>query len=323
MSWIKENKFIASVAGITSVGVIVLLFVGSLGSKRYDAAQEKFEGAYAEAAGFEKKPLYPKVENQTSKVKALGEYRQAFDSLQTSFEPFRPTEIKNTKPQEFADQLIATNNEIRKAFGESATIVPEEFFVGFEKYNTSLAAANSTGILQYQLGAIKKVMLAMASAKVGELKNFYRSPIPEESGQVYTPTDSTVARSFPMEVTFSGTEQSVREFISSITKVDSQYFVIRVLRCGSSKKAPPLASDAQFEKAKEDKLATPPDAFPGGYTLPDETPAGSTEPKSPQDLTAPKPVDSSRILAQVLGTEPVQVFIRLDLLEFLPAKKLP
>jgi hypothetical protein len=322
MSWIKENKFIAGLSGVTLVGAILLFFVGSLGSKRYDAAQEKFDAAYSEASAFEKQPLYPKAENQAAKVKALGEYHQAFDALQTNFEAFRPKEIKNLTPQEFTDQLIATNKEIRKAFEESKTIVPEAFFVGFEKYNTSLAAANSTGILQYQLEAIKKLMLAMAKAKVGELKNFYRLPISEESGQVYAAADSAVARPFPMEVTFSGTEQSVREFISAITKIDSQYLVIRSMRIGSTKKAPPLAADAQFDKAKADKSATQPDDLSGAFTFPGDTPAPA-DTKAPDAATATKAVDSSRILAQVLGGEHVQVFIRLDLLEFLPAKKLP
>jgi hypothetical protein len=46
-------------------------------------------------------------------------------------------------------------------------------------------------------------------------------------------------------------------------------------------------------------------------------PAAETAPE------ASKAADSSRILAQVLGNEQVQVFLRLDVLQFLPAKKLP
>jgi len=38
---------------------------------------------------------------------------------------------------------------------------------------------------------------------------------------------------------------------------------------------------------------------------------------------AAAPVDTSRILSQVLGNEELQVFIRLDLLLFLAPKELP
>jgi hypothetical protein len=323
MSWIKENKFIAGLTGVTLLGIVLLFFVGSLGSKKYDEAQEKFEAANTEASGFEKKSLYPKAENQASKNKALGEYRKAFDSLQTSFEPFRPKEIKNIKPQEFTDRLIATNTEIRKAFEGSKTAIPEAFFVGFEKYNTSLAAADSTGILEYQLDAIKTLMLGMAKSKIGELKNFYRPTIPEEQGQVYASSDTTVARSFPMEVTFSGTEQSVREFVSSISKMDHHYLVIRSLRIGSTKKSPPLSTDVQFEKSKSEKSTSQSDALSGGFNLPGEVPTAPVATTNPDVTAATKTGESTRILAQVLGVEHVQVFLRLDLLEFLPAKKLP
>jgi len=68
----------------------------------------------------------------------------------------------------------------------------------------------------------------------------------------------------------------------------------------------------------------------------DLPPARTTEPApaaapaaapAPAPAPAPKPApaagDSGRILSQVLGNEEVQVFLRLDVMLFLPAKKLP
>lgn len=321
MNWIKENKFLAALAGGTLAGVIVLLAVGLLGSGKYNTAKETFDTAYQEASGFESQPLYPKVDHKDAKNKALGEYAKLVESLQTDFEPFRPKEIKNLSPQEFTDSLLAANTEVRKAFEDGSTVVPEPFFMGFERYKTSLAAGNNTGILNYQLGAIKSLMLDLAKAKPSELKNFYRQALPEEDGQTFTPSDAAVARAFPMELTFTGTEKSVREFISSLSKIDKQYVVIRALRIGNLKKDPPRAADAQFDKAAtEEKPAGGADAFSGGFVLPGDDAAA---PAADAPAAAPAVADSSRILSQVLGTEQLQVFLRLDLLEFLPAKKLP
>lgn len=326
MSWIKENKFIAGLAGGTFLGAIILLFVGSLGSSKYDQAKEKFDTASGEAAGYEKSPLYPKVENKAGKSKALGEYRQAVETLQTVFEPFRPKEIKNSSPQEFTDRLLAANTEIRKAFTDAGTVVPEPFFVGFERYKTTLAPGNITGILDYQLKSVTRLMLAMSAAKMGELKNVYRPTLPEEDGQTFTAADTAAARNFPFELTFTGTEDSVRKFFSAITKPDDQYVVIRSLRIGNMKKDPPRAADAQFEKpeasATKAAAAGGADIFSGGFVLPGETPPAAAG-KAEDTTAASQPVDSSRILSQVLGMEQIQVFVRLDLLEFLPAKKLP
>ncbi|MES2439783.1 MAG: Amuc_1100 family pilus-like protein [Verrucomicrobiota bacterium] len=322
MSWIKENKFIAGLAGGTLLGLVLLLVVGLHGSGKYAEAQEKFTTASEEALGFEKLPLYPKIENKDAKNKALGEYRQSVESLQTAFEAFRPKEIKNISPQEFTDRLLAANTEVRKAFEDAGTIVPEPFFMGFERFRTSLAPGNSTGVLDYQLTSIKSLMLALAKSKASELKNLYRQPQPEDDGKAFTPDDSAITRAFPMEITFTGTEKSAREFLSAVAKTDSQFLVIRSLRIGNMKKDPPRASDAQFEKAAAEKPAAAGGdaAFAGGFVLPGDE---SAAPAAPAAEAAPKAADSSRILSQVLGTEQVQVFLRLDLLQFLPAKKLP
>ncbi len=319
MSWIKDNKFMVALVGGTLVGAVLLYFAGSAGARKYNEAKEKYAGDAAEAVKFEKLALYPTTENKNEKRKALGDYRKAVESLQDSFEPFRPKEVKNITPQEFTNRLVAANKEVRKAFEEAGTTVPAPFFVGFERYQDKMASGKATGVLDYQLAAIKKLMLALAKAKPTELKNLHRPIIPEDNGQVYTPEANVVARPFPLEITFTGTEKSAREFLSAVAKPDSHYFVIRSLRIANLKKDPPRAADARFEKPAAEKTATGAGDFGDGlFVLPGEdAPAAADAPD------APKPADSSRILAQVLGNEQIQVFVRLDLLEFLPAKKLP
>jgi hypothetical protein len=321
MSWIKDNKFIVTLGGGTLAGVILLLVVGIGGSKSYNAAKEQFDAAAAEASGFEKLALYPKAENRDAKSKALGEYRPAVESLQNQFAPFRPSEIKNVTPQEFTNHLLAANNEVSKAFEDAGTVVPEAFFMGFEKYKTSLAPGNTTGILDYQLNSVKFLMLALAKAKPSEIKNLHRPLLPEDEGQTFTPPATMTARPYPLEITFTGTESSVREFVSSIIKSENQYVVIRSFRVSNMKKDPPRAADAQFEKP----AATTPESggspFGGGFVLPGDQPATGATPDAA--AAEPKAADSSRILSQVLGNEQVNVFFRLDFLQFLPAKKLP
>ena len=71
MSWIKDNKFIVALGGGTLAGAILLFVFGSQGSGRYAQAQEKFQVAADEAAGFEKLALYPQAANRDAKRKAL------------------------------------------------------------------------------------------------------------------------------------------------------------------------------------------------------------------------------------------------------------
>jgi hypothetical protein len=319
MSWIKDNKFMVSLGGGTLVGALLLLVVGLRGSKHYDQAKETFEAAAAEASGFEKLALYPKTENRDGKRKALDQYRKSVESLQSAFAAYRPQEIKNVSPQEFTDRLLAANTEVRKAFGDVGATVPETFFLGFEKYKTILAPEQTTGILDYQLGAIKNLMLALAKAKPSELKNFSRPSLTEEEGQAFAPAATAVARPFPVEISFRGTEKAVGQFLSSIAKSDDSYLVVRTLRITNEKKDPPRASDAKFEAAPDAAQASGADAAASeGLELLGDT-SSATDGAAPEAKVA----DSSRILSQVLGDEQIQVFLRLDVLQFLPAKKLP
>jgi hypothetical protein len=318
MSWIQDNKFLVGLGGGTLVSAALLVFFGLKGSTRYDEALERFVAAADEASSFEKLALYPKVANRDGKTKALADYRQSLDTLQKSFEPFRPGEIKNITPQEFTNNLLAANTEIRKAFEESGTTVPEPFFVGFEGYKTALAPGKITGILDYQLGSIKSLMLTLAKAKPTALRNFHRPALPEEENQNFAP-GGAAARSFPLEITFTGPEASLRDFLTSIVGYDDRFVVVRVMRVTNEKKDPPRAADAKFDKPVAEKPAGNDSPFGGGFVLPGDEPAAGTAPAAP---TAPA-VDSSRILAQVLGDEQVNVFIRLDVLQFLPSKKLP
>lgn len=327
MNWIKENKFLAVLCGGTLVGLILLLFIGSRGSNRYATALEEFQTAADEAAGYEKGALYPKDTNRDAKKKALDDYRQNLEGLQAAYQPFRPEEIANVSPQEFTDLLIKINEETRKAFEDNGVTVPAPYFVGFERYRTSLASKQSTGTLGYELAGIRNLMLSLAAAKPKELRNLYRAEIPEESGKTYEPGDA-VARPFPLEITFTGSEKSAREFVTAVTKLDEKYAVIRVLRISNEKKNPPRSSDAQFEKPADKAAASVADIFSGDFVLPDEEPVeapGEAQPDSAQTEDAvptPAATETGRILSQVLGDEDVQVFLRIDLLQFLPAKKL-
>jgi hypothetical protein len=330
MSWIKDNKFVVGLAGGTLIGMGLLYVVGSKGQTGYETAKTDYQAALGEVDSYAKMNPYPKAENQDSKKKALDDYRKSLESLQASFDDYRTKETKNVSPQDFTNHLKATNDEVRKALKQSGTKVPDLFFCGFESYKDGIANGKATGILEYQLDGIKSLMLALGQAKATELKNLFRPALVEESGGEYKPQPDDVARALPMEITFMAPEKSVREFLSTVTRMDGKFAVIRMIRISNTKKDPPRAADAKFDTPAAKPVAAAVggsnDIFGGGFVLPTEEPKPAADPKaekSAKPAPAPKSVDSGRILSQVLGNEEVQVFIRLDFLRFLPAQKLP
>jgi hypothetical protein len=319
MSWIKDNKFVACLGGGTLLGAALLGYVGITKSAHYGEELDKFTLASEEVAGYDQLPLYPKTAHEDGKNKALAEYRRTIETLQTAFSRYGAKPSPDITPQEFTSKLLAANAEIRKAFEDVGGVVPEPFFVGFESYKTTLAPAKTTGILSYQLDVIQKILIALAKSKPAALKNLYRPVLPEEENQKYTPSPTEVCRSFPLEITFSASEPSARAFLNSLSSVENQMIVVRSLRVTNEKKDAPRSSDAKFDKPVINDPAGA-DVSSGGFVVPGEE-AAAVEPKTTEPVVPV--VDNSRILSQVLGNEKIQVFLRLDILEFSPAKKLP
>lgn len=325
MSWTKDKKFVVGLAGGTFVGMILLYLLGSKGMDRYETAKTEYQDAFGEVESYARMNPYPKAENQDSKKKSLDDYRESLEKLQNAFDAYRPKQIKNVSPQEFTNELKASNNEVRAAFKEAGTKVPDAFFCGFETYKDGIANGKATGILQYQLDGIKHLMLALAQSRAAELKNVVRPALAEETGIEYKPLPTDVVRALPMEITFTAPEKSVREFLSAITAMEGKFAVIRTIRISNTKKDPPRAADAKFETPAT--AAAPARAadniFDFGAVTTPVGPQDPAQPAGPVLAPATKSADTGRILSQVLGNEELHVFIRLDFLTFLPAQKLP
>ncbi len=322
MSWIKDNQFIATLGGITLVGVAGIVVAGLQFSGRYQAAQASYEEATAIANDAEGLPLYPKTENEQGKRKAVADYKTSVEGLQGAFAKFRPQEIKNIPPQEFTNRLQAANTEVLAAFQANKTVVPGTFFLGFEGYTGTLAKSTATGILDYELGAAKELLLSLGNSSISQLINVHRPRLAEEDGGTFTPQPGQVSRPLPMEITFKGSENAARAFFSSIAKSDKYYYVVRSLRVSNEKRTPPLAADGKFDTPAPTESAPAPES--SGFALPsaDGSAPAAPAPAPEAAPAAPAPVDTGRILSQVLGAEEVYVFVRIDIMQFLPTKPL-
>ncbi len=325
MSWIKDNQFIVTLGGITLVGAAAIIVVGMQFSSKYSESLASYQEASTQVGDAENLPLYPNPENVRGKEMALKKYREDVASLQNAVFKYRPEALVNIAPQEFTTRAKAATTEVTAAFNESDTKFPEQFFCGFESYAAgTLARETATGILDYELGAAKEMFMALAKAAPESLANVHRERLPEEDGTAWAPAATDVARALPFEVTFRGSEKSVRNFLSALAKSEKYYYVIRTMRVTNQKRTAPVSSDAKF-----DAPAPAPEtsgAPATGFVLPGDAAAGATPaPAEPAVDAAPAhaAADTSRILTQIAGAEDLTVFIRVDVMQFLPVKDLP
>jgi hypothetical protein len=310
MSWIKENPFVATLGGITLVGTAGLLLVGNHFGSKYQQSLDEYTADAQLVAEGEKLALYPKQENLDAKKKALRDYRDSISKLQIAFDKYRPVAPKPVTSQEFTDNLREADAKVREAFAAANTKLPDAFFLGFETYKGTVARDNATGVLNYQLGAVSELFQALAKAAPSEVKNVHRPKLVEEEGGKFD-DPAAVSRALPIEVTFRGTEKSVRQFLSDLASSGTHFYVIRTIRVTNDKLVGPLPAEIRFEETPA------PGASPEGTTgivLPGEAAV------QPAQVAV---TDSSRKLIQLLGAEQLNVFLRIDILQFLPTKELP
>lgn len=330
MNWIKSNPFVSALSGATLVICVALFFYASSGSARFEEAQAEFENSYAAVSKAERLKPYPIAENRDGKRKALTEFATEINELRSKFDDYRPEELQNVSVQAFTEKLKTSAEETEKILTTAGCNIPEGYFLGFEQYRGQLANSGATGVLMYQVEAMEKAMMQLAEARPSQLIRIYREPVPEETGEKFTPEKNDVARQFGFEVTFKGSENSVREFLSALGTLGDNYFTVRCVEIVNERDTPPRTIDAKFESAVDAPAQNAGsdnafgDAFelPGGDAFGDEPTDGEPEVEVPAVPEAPA-ADSSRILAQVLGNEELIVMVRFDLALFLPSNELP
>lgn len=332
MNWIKSNPFVAGLAGITVLLCGVLYFLASKWGTHHAEAKAGFDEAFQAVSTAESIPLYPTREHVAGKSKALADHRQAIEDLRGLFSAYRPEALENVSPQAFTDRLKIAQQEVSDAFGKAEAELPENFYLGFEGYRNTLAQSGATGTLLYQLGGVKQALVKLAEARPSSLIKIHREAVVEENGGTHQSAPNDVARYFPFEFTFRGSESSVREFITALGSTESHYFIIRCLKIQNERDTQPKVADAKFEAAAAaDKAADVAAANPFGdafFGVAEEEPAAEAPadeevPEAPPADAPAVEVDTTRILAQVLGSEELIVFVRFDLAMFLPAKELP
>ena len=340
----KEKTFIGILAGVTVLCAGGLYFFAGKGSSRYDTAKEQYTALSDEIGKMENLPLYPNADNKENKEKAVAAYQAEATQLAQKLQALRPAVMPVSDPQTFTNTLVKTAEATMKSYadarpGPDKVAIPQGFYLGFEDYTSTPAQQGATSILTYQLGAISEMHSLLAAAKPVGLLNFMREPLEEEKGGTYAPIAGSPYRALPVEIAFAGPESTLRDFINGLQKSKTNFYLIRTIRVKNEKQTGPKASDVRFETDKPKGPAAGGSIFDGfDFPAPDAAPAPAPDAAAPAPApegAAPAPTpeapapaaptapavkaDGSRILLQVLGSENIEVFMRVDILLFDPA----
>ncbi|MEJ6728328.1 MAG: Amuc_1100 family pilus-like protein [Akkermansiaceae bacterium] len=331
MNWFKENKFLGGLLVVTALIAGLLIFLGLKTADSRDAVAEERNAQKENLNKMKSKPLFPTIDSVAEKKANLQAVIAKAETMQAQFNTFRPESLENITVSTFSDRLKKSDASIRAAFGENDIRIPDEAYLGFEKYKAVLPKDDATGILAYELSAIDWLFTQLADAKISKVVNFKREVLPPENGESWDGKTTTrggrsgrnrrgsrgksasaastvpVAKRLPMELTIAGPADSIRQALQAIANSDEFFFETRLFRYKNTASVP---SSQGIKRGTVEEVPADDGGF--GEVIEEDAPADAAE-----------PAFSTQILQRVAGGNDVTVFIRLDLLLFDESIKFP
>lgn len=334
MSWIQENKFVAAWAGTTAVLGGTILFFGFSQGGAYEEGLENYESLKGQYLKLEKSTPYPNASNLSEREDGLDVYESTIKEVGQSVMDFCPEELEMMSPEQFKDARVQMEAELLELFKNSGTRLPENCAFGFEDYTDGAVRAGATAKLNYQLGAIQWALSALADAKPISLNNIRRVSLAEESGKsaVAPPekprrgrgrvrntvkaggaTEDKAYELMPVELSFTASEASVRQFMTSLVNSKEYFYAVQSLRVRNERAAPPNQSDVDFPVEEEAGGGFGAEAG-GGFGNFEDVAEGGEEltPGKPEPAAEPELPAGELILKQVLGSEDLHVHLCFD-----------
>ena len=342
MDWIQENKFVSGLLAAT------ILFAGGIFYHGYSEGDDFKDNMaqYGELRSrydtlISAKP-YPNQENLKAREEIIEEYEAVIEEVRNAFYEYKADKLPKPTPGEFSDMRIKMQGDLRKAFNQTETSLPDNCGFGFEKYAKIQPAPYATSKLSYQLGAIQWLLEKLAENEPKAIINIRRElldvelgPPPAPSTQknaqrgnlAANPEDEKIFEVMPVELAFTASEASMRNFLKEMANSKEYLYAIRSLRIRNEKQNAPSPKDAAFQDKKPNNkeagfFAPEENDIFGGFPLPDadseegdNTDAIDIERGDKQIAPVAAPMSNDEhILKQVMGDEKINIHINFDIL---------
>ena len=315
MSWINENKFVATLAGVTAIISGGILFFGISQSGVYSEKLEEYDELKGSLVKMSSTKPYPNAENLATREEAMAKYESTIDSVYKELQSFKPADLKSLSPEAFSDARVAMERELRSAFTESGTTIPAGCSFGFERYASVQANALATSKLSFQLSATKSLLINLAESKPTALVNIKRNELPIETrrrgGDVKEKREKggeakDVYQRLPMELVFTASESSVRAFLKGMVSSKDYFYNINTIRIKNESQRSPTEEDVDFPEAASSEG--------GEISFADFGDESEPEAEKPAAIDSSMTKASGRVLKQILGNELLHIHLSFDVL---------
>jgi hypothetical protein len=297
MNWFKENPFLAGLSAVAAVGAAVLGYLIFQASSAFTAATDTYTASVSELHALQNRVPFPSDENLGVLKGSLEDYTARISGLRQQMAKMEQPLPENFTPQQFQDALRAAVNETKEKAAAAGVELPENFYLGFNEYQTQVPPEKATPYLERQFQVIRTLVNRLIDFKVQSIDSLDRKPLSQESASGSQPAAAQpgqktaaepVVERFPFDLSFTAEQGKFRVAFNSLLGSD-HFLVVRWLRLQNSSPNPPARGG--------DAGTAPPTTVGTDTPAPDAGAAGSN-------------------LQVILGREVVQATLRLEMLDF-------
>ncbi len=322
MNWFKENKFAGILLIITALLVSGAVAMGFVFGSKSNAARQEFEATKRSMSKHKKIKPYPIQANLEQRKEEGLSFKGEIEALQSALVAYRPTDLSSVPVNVFTDRLKSIDTDLRVLFADAGVALPEDFYVGFEKYSSAIPRQDATGILNYELSAVEWLLNQVATAQVSSIVSVKREVLPIESGRSASKPSAAakaevlaqqeliepIEERLGIDLVVKGKESSIRRLLNLISSSEDYFFLMNALSIKNERGSGPNLEDVSFESKDEE------DENGGEQFFFEEE--GEAE-------KASSVADSVEILKPVLGSEEVYLALNMDLILFAQPEALP
>ena len=258
--WFQQNRwlgtFLAAFSALTSTGLILFWITRS----SYEEALARFDQVAAENTRLEHLDPFPNEENCKKMQNLLGGHSAALDALRKKIEEYVLPEPA-LAPNEFQTRLRQALTLAGEKARANKVKLPKKFSLGFDDFTAALPTTAAAPLLGQELSQIQLLINILMDAKVDELTEFHRSPLPEEVGMTAIPSGqmlghteaakATVQRRI-VKLTFTAAPAAVRKVLNQIASSSDQFFIIRTLHVRNQQlKGPPREAEGRTQGTQQ------------------------------------------------------------------------
>ena len=321
--WIEENKYVATLLGITLA--VVAILVGLILYITLDKGKVEKSIASKSKSIKNIKSKYGELnENSVAEYsEAINDGVESAIKLHTSLVPQKNDLNETLSNTDFRARLTKYIASSKKTLKKGNVSFPGGSMFGFEKYRETLIKGNpkAIGLCLYQMEAFQYLIQKLSEQESAKLVRLNRAVlVEEEQKETKDPKKFPAARRMSFNLVLELSERQLNTLLKDLTNTKEYLFIplaITALNESPTPVAVPAFMLGENEEDTQSEESSEFSMFEDEEITEEETETVSNS----RNITVPKEAEES-IIKQVLGNEKIQVALALELVKITDIEKL-